>query len=332
MRLLVACERINLAGGLFRFERVGRVLRGLGHELAWLTLDSGPNDRPTEFPLLTLEDASNVGWDATMVPGAGFKPQTIQALGDLRQAGFGVRVQHLLNDQSRKSKFLEVNRSFRPHLVVSNNRDWSDASLADFRARHFAFLEGAVDFDMFQRVHRRSNDPRFVIGGLANKNPWPLLDAVRALPPVFEVKLFGNPKDLASRASDLIREGRLKLLGPLPEQDLPNYYSTLDCVVHAESAAGWANLAAEAMAAGVPLICTNPGTRAFAENGVTAIVLDGGDSEQMAAAIWRLHEDKELAQRLSMNGRARISRFTWNNYTADLLDLIERERTGHQLD
>lgn len=267
-----------------------------------------------------------------MVPGAGFRPQTIQALGDLRQANFGLRVQHLLNDQSRKPKFLDVNHSIQPHLIVINNRDWSNASLSDFRARHFAFLEGAVDLDMFLRVPSRENDSRFVIGGLANKNPWPLLDAVRALPSTFELRLFGNPRDLPSRASDLIVEGRLNLLGALPERDLPDYYSALDCVVHAESSAGWANLAAEAMAAGVPLICTKPGTRAFAENDVTAIVLDEGNAEQMAAAIWRLHEDQVLAQRLAINGRARISKFTWNNYTADLLNLIERVRTGHELD
>ena len=124
-QILVACERLNLAGGLFRFERVGRSLRSLNVDLSWLAFDQGPHQRPTEFSILSLQEAFDRDWLATMVPGAGFRDETIKKLGRLTGPQFGTRVQHLLDDHSRRDRFLIVNKSFQPHVVISNNRHWT---------------------------------------------------------------------------------------------------------------------------------------------------------------------------------------------------------------
>jgi glycosyltransferase involved in cell wall biosynthesis len=327
-RILVACDEMIVAGGLYRFERFGRIIQRFGHLLAFAALGkSAVQHRATEFPVLTLEQAAGQTWDATFVPGAGFPSATIARFAELRADSFGIRVQHILNDTSRRSAFLEVNRSFSPHVVIFNNRAWRPGEFIEFAADAFHYLEGAVDLEKLApdpgRVGRQAARP-FIIGGLANKNPDPLIEAVRQCGPDVRLRLFGEAKDLAARAQDLIGSGRLQLEGVLDEAALPGFYGGVDCVVHTETIGGWANVAAEGMATGVPVICTPHGTRAFAEHGETALVIAEPTAAAIATAVRQLQDDPALAVRLARNARRRIGAFSWTAYSADLLRLTEK--------
>lgn len=332
-RILVACHEMAVAGGLYRFERFGRVIRLFGHQLAFVALAAGlPRRRTTDFAVLTLEQAAAAAWDATFVPGAGFPPATIARFAELRADSFGVRVQHVLSDQSRKPAFLQVNRSFSPHVVIFNNSHWRAGEFTDFAADAFHFLEGGVDLETLApdpgRPARPAGRP-LIVGGLANKNPDPLIEAVRRCGPDVHLRLFGEADGLESRAQDLIGSGRLRLEGVLEEAALPGFYSGVDCVVHTATFAGWANLAVEAMASGVPVICTPHGTASFAEDRETALVIREPTAEAIARAILRLKDDSGLAVRLAQNARRRIQGFSWTNYSARLLSLSERPRHSY---
>ena len=317
-----------VAGGLYRFERFGRIIRRFDHQLAFVALKRGPlRNRATDFPVLTLEQTTGQSWDATFVPGAGFPPATIERFAELKADCFGVRVQHVLNDTTRRTGFLQVNRCFAPHVVIFNNRHWQPGQFIDFAADAFHFLEGGVDLEsLAPDPGRRARQPgqHFTIGGLANKNPAPLLEAVRLCGPEVNVRLFGQADGLAERARALRESGRLHLEGPLDESQLPGFYAAVDAIVHTETYAGWANLAAEAMASGVPVICTPHGTGAFAEHDETALLVAEPSAEAIAGAILRLRNDPALATRLARNARRRISTFSWTGYSAELLRLSAR--------
>jgi glycosyltransferase involved in cell wall biosynthesis len=327
-RILVACDELVVAGGLYRFERFGRVIRQFGHQLAFVALTrAASRHRASDFRVLTPEQASEQIWDATFVPGAGFAPATIERLAELQAASFGVRVQHVLNDTTRREAFLRVNRSFRPQIVIFNNRHWRAGDFVDFAADAFHFLEGGVDVESLApdpgRLARQPGQ-RFTIGGLANKNPAPLIEAVRLCGPDVRLRLFGESQGLAGAGQDLIASGALHLEGVLGESELPGFYAAVDCVVHTETFAGWANLAAEAMACGVPVICTAHGTGAFAEHEETALVVVEPTAAAIAGAILRLKDDPLLAIRLARNARRRIRTFSWTTYSAELLRLSEK--------
>jgi len=327
-RILIACHELSLAGGLFRFERFGRVARERGHEMAYLRFAAAdPSARASDFRILSLEEALADEWDVTLVPGAGFPPDTIHRFSVLRQPQFGLRMQHVLNDRTRKTQFQQVNQAFEPHVVVFNNREWPPGSYTNLHAARFHVLEGGVDVAAFAPRRRSKGGgvrtTPFVVGGLANKNPAPLIAALRELGAGFELRLFGHPGDLHQAAADLVRSGALKLVGALAEQDLPAFYSDLDCVVHTEAFAGWANLAAEALASGIPLICTRHGTRAFARHGETALVLAEPTPEAIRASIERLRDHVDLQDQLSANGRRAIGRYSWDSYTTKLLALMD---------
>jgi hypothetical protein len=329
MKIAVACHEIAPNGGLLRFERFGRVARSRGHELAFVCFSHAPQaGRPTEFPVLSLEEAKQQSWDATMVPGAGFPIETIERFSDLQQTKFGHRIQHVLNDRTRLPGFLQVNAAFRPQTVIFNNRHWAPGTFTEFMADEFHVLEGAVDTRLFAPRRYKglpSSAEPFLIGGQAPKNPLPLIEAVRQLDARVELRLFGAPGNLAEIAADLVQDGRLRLTGPLDELGMIRFYDDLDCIVHAEEFAGWANMGAEALACGVPLICTTAGTLAFAEHEQTALVLPEPSPGAILSTLDRLRSDPDLVRGLSSRGRARILDFSWEDYTTELLNLVGGE-------
>jgi glycosyltransferase involved in cell wall biosynthesis len=257
-----------------------------------------------------------------MLPGAGFPAEMIDRLNLFHSERFGIRVQHILNDRVRISAFKHANKMFQPHVVISNNRHWSLDDLSMFAASARYVLEGAVDVDGLAAAQR----PRFferdsvVIGGLANKNPAPLLQLLRQMADV-KLKLFGRLDSLPSGLEDLVEHKRLELLGALNEEGLRAFYADVDIVVHTDKYAGWANLAAEALAAGVPLICTRHGTLAFAEHERTALVVDEPTPAALVDAVGRLRSTPKLARRLAEAGSKRVRPYSWTSYASALLEL-----------
>ncbi|MBB2974184.1 sulfotransferase domain-containing protein [Mesorhizobium sp. RMAD-H1] len=320
--ILVACDQIVLAGGLLRFERFGRAIRDEGHSLSYLVFS--PDHRPawkSEFPVLTFDEAGRHWWDATFVPGAGFPPQTIDQFELLNAETFGVRVQHILNDQSRRDRFLQVNRSFRPNVIIFNNDHWPAGSYTEFQADRFFVIPGAVDTDLFAPAAREEDvSQAFVIGALANKNPEPLIAALEHLPQDVQLRFFGRDSTgIAEKHPDLLASGRIVLQGPVFDADLAAFYRQLDCVVMTEENAGWSNLVAEAMASGVPVVCTPHGTGVMAKDQETALVIDRPTHAAIAGAIAKLRGSPGLGKSLASAARAAIEFMDWHTYSAKVL-------------
>lgn len=194
-------------------------------------------------------------------------------------------------------------------------------------------LTGAVDPVEFRPAVFRSHPltpNRWVIGGLANKNPAPLVEALSGLPSEVVLRLFGYDRyNLAQTCADLIAAGRLELTGVLEGKKLSRFYREVDCVVMTEEFGGWANLAAESMASGTPLVCTPHATAAFARHDETALVVDEPTSAAISHNVHRLLKSPALCQRLSEAGRETISDFSWDSYARKLLTLIRRDGRIH---
>ena len=333
MRVLVICHDLIQSGGLLRFERIGRELRNWGHELCFATVSEHPAPAwHSEFPVLPIEEAARQDWTVTMVPGAGFPDETINRFAHLQAGNFGYRVQHVLNDPSLRSRFLAVNRTFAPDLVVFNNSHWTPGSYTDFQARKFAVLPGAVDTGRFAPAPYRPTlavRESIIIGGLANKNPAPLIEALRLLPDHFVVQLYGTYSGDYTGIGELLDSGRLQLVGRLDEDALPGFYAAVDIVVHTEAFAGWANLAAEAMASGVPLICTAHGTTSFAADRKTALVLDEVDAPGIVEGVQSRCADPDATAAMVTRARARMLQYDWSVYTACLAELCRDDGKCH---
>ena len=144
------------------------------------------------------------------------------------------------------------------------------------------------------------------------------------------MRLYGlDPFGLAERYTSLISEKRLEILGPLlGDQALYDFYQRVDCVAMTETFAGWANLAAESMACGIPVVCTAHGTTAFAFDNETALLVDP-TPESLSKALTRLRTDFSLCTNLAINARRVISKYTWEKYAQLLLKLIKHDGMQH---
>jgi glycosyltransferase involved in cell wall biosynthesis len=325
--LLVACDRIVLSGGLLRFDRLGVILRKWGHTLAFTCFSSEAPCMQLQSPIISLNRAFKMKWDAIMIPGAGFPDNTISRFSIFRNDNFGVRVQFILNDQSLRYHFLAVNNSFRPHIVIFNNTQWPSGSFTDFTADSFFVLLGAVDTQLFAPKDTRSyplNSDFWIIGGQTAKNPEPLIDALRYLSSSVRLLLFGVKNQLlVEKYRSLIDSSHLVLVGPLTDdKTLSDFYHGVDCIVMTETNAGWSNLVAEAMASGVPVICTCHGTTPFAKHEETALICSTPTPLNIANALNRIIENPALGIRLANKARTIIAMYPWDDYAQKLLNLI----------
>ena len=79
----------------------------------------------------------------------------------------------------------------------------------------------------------------------------------------------------------------------------------------------------EYLSAGVPIIASNfPGWREIVDSNQCGVCVEPGNVEQMADAMQRLVDDRDLSQQMGDRGRAAVeSRYNWSGEEEKLLDL-----------
>jgi glycosyltransferase involved in cell wall biosynthesis len=106
-------------------------------------------------------------------------------------------------------------------------------------------------------------------------------------------------------ARELGIESQLAFLGP--RADVDALHRAASVFVLPSVSEGLPNALLEALACGTPCVATDiPGTRDVVTHGREALLVPPGDTEALAAAIVRLLEDRELAQRLATAGRRHV--------------------------
>ena len=333
-RMLVAWFQFSRNGSIARFLEVARRLGAFGHcvEFVSLTGETTCDWADVSGRIRTLAELEGETFDAVMVPGAGNANDPLEKLAVLRDDRFGLRVQHVLNDPSRLDRFAKVNEILRPHRVVFNNSHWTPRDYRTLRAESFHTLAGAVDTKRFSPTPLRTF-PReantWTIGAFAAKNLTPVLEAMERLPGNVRLATCGEiaPGDAAS-ASSLAANGRLVPWGHVYGHKYRSFYDAVDLVVTTETSAGWCNVAAEAMACGVPVIVTAAGTIDFARHEINALVIDTPAGPAIADAVQRMIAGPGLAARLAAGGAATMRAFDWDDYAARLLEITSLPRHG----
>lgn len=132
----------------------------------------------------------------------------------------------------------------------------------------------------------------------------------------------GIPADFRCRA-------RVRLDRDVPRAELHRRYAEADVFVSAERRAGWSNQTIEAMACGVPVVCTRSGTADFAIDGGTALVVPRF-AWHLARAIRRLLADAALRARLGDAGRRKALEFAWDGTAERLLQALGRRESSRE--
>jgi glycosyltransferase involved in cell wall biosynthesis len=111
------------------------------------------------------------------------------------------------------------------------------------------------------------------------------------------------------KAADEGVMGRVTFLNAVPEEELVALYHAADMFVFPSTnrAETWGTVQVEAMACGLPVICTElgTGTSYVNQHNVTGLVIEPNDSLILADAIQRLIDDPALRHRLGQAGQTR---------------------------
>jgi glycosyltransferase involved in cell wall biosynthesis len=180
------------------------------------------------------------------------------------------------------------------------------------RRPRLAYFPNGVDTRRFAPVGPGARNPtrRQVLyaGRLEiEKNVARLIDALATIdePPVRLVVIGdGTLRDeLVQRAG---RAGlQVDFKGVVPHAELPRHFRDADCFVLPSLTEGHPKILVEAMACGVPCAAAaRGGIPSIVQDGVTGLLFDPENTENIAGAIRRILADEPLARRLGAKARA----------------------------
>lgn len=222
-------------------------------------------------------------------------------------------------------------------LVVSS-RDYAEHSSFKPWADKVIELPFGVDENIFSPgsstpLRSAQNDKQVLfVGGMDRPHAFKgvdiLLRALAELPPHVRGVFVGDGELRAgyeSLAKELGLNERLKFLGRIPSDALPNAYRDADVFAFPSTtrAEAFGLVALEAQASGVPVVASDlPGVRTVVANGETGFLVPPSNVHALSQRLKYLCEHDDV--RLAMGKRARqrvIERFTWSKHIDGLVKI-----------
>jgi glycosyltransferase involved in cell wall biosynthesis len=158
------------------------------------------------------------------------------------------------------------------------------------------------------------------------KNLPILLAAFRRLLEVFpKYKLAivgpGSPGDALEhhiRSLDLFSQ--VRLVGPVPDEDLPAIYAAAHMLVFPSLQEGFGLPVLEAMACGTPVVCSDA-TSLPEVAGDAAVLVRADDPKPLSEAMMRVLADRSLWLSLRSRGLDRARSFTWDRVARETVEI-----------
>jgi len=139
------------------------------------------------------------------------------------------------------------------------------------------------------------------------------------------LRVVGDGPDrakLEARARELGIADCVEWMGSRPPEEVRRLYRTMDVVVVPSLAEGFGLVAAEALAAGRPVVASDVGgLPEVVKHGETGLLVPPDDAEALADAIARIMDDSSLGERLARTGKADVrERFSTERFNAAIRD------------
>jgi glycosyltransferase involved in cell wall biosynthesis len=316
---------LGLYGGNLRYLEIGNALHERGIEL---TLATPNGERPAFFeyrgPVATFDQVRASPPDVLLA--------SEQNLFDVfRSMKAGVHAFYFILEKTARER--EIARS---GVRLLGNSSGLVRRLEKLYRVHAAPVIGGVNPKTFypledtERELRAPESFRIVANGRFSrprKGSRIVAQAVNALGETKRVELVyfdtTTVDHTAGLPADLLVRPKIRLDLDVPRSQLRKVYGSADVFVSAEKKAGWSNTTIEAMACGVPVVCTASGTSDFAIHEETALVVPR-TSWHLRRAIARLMHDEPLRARLARAGLAKAQELTWEKTAERLVQELGR--------
>lgn len=201
---------------------------------------------------------------------------------------------------------------------------------------HYAIIPNGVDVEWFARpqgVIEKYDDDRPTVLFLGRLDPRNGLGTLikaffKVLAQVPKARLVvvgeGPMRPLYERKASLHLGKAIFFEGEI-SNTRPEYFAASDVFCYPATKASFGITLLEAMAAGKPVVATeNKGFCDMMQNGVNGLLVEQGRSDKLADALVQVLQDKNLARKLSDNGREMIRNYSWETITDRVLGFYNK--------
>jgi len=248
-------------------------------------------------------------------------------------AGDGSRIFRLL-------LFLErISCALADHVLIANPLWYERIGHRSVSPSKCTLFWYVPDPTLFHLLPRLRNDNTFRITYPGNLNHHQGVDiAVQAFPkilrdlPTAEFYIYGDGSERKALAAQIARmnlEEKVKLLGILPVQDVPQAMAESDVgIVPKRVSCQFGNEAAstkifEFMAVGVPVVASRTKIDECYFDDSLVRFFKSEDEDALAEAVLSIYRDPELRDRLVENGARFIQEGKWGSRISDYLDIVD---------
>ncbi len=217
--------------------------------------------------------------------------------------------------------------------LVANSEGLKNRALKFMPSAEIDVIPNGVDLECFSpsETPREQQTLRLLtVGRLSvTKRVELLIDAVEILNSQgcqILLKIVGGGQ-MQQKLKQIVNEKNLdniiEITGRIDTEQMPNIYRQSDIFISASKLEGMSNAMLEAMASGLPIIAARcEGTEELiTENG---LVIENANAEEIARAIKKLIDDRQLRNRMSVAARRQAEQFTWGRIAEQYLNLYER--------
>jgi len=314
MRIASVLPTLEIFGGVRRYLELGNELTARGHEFVLFVEMQNKEEIRCPMWLNCKFDIRHAGW-----------------IGDHNTKDFDVAIA----SEECFSHFRNIKAKKRIYYCISDNVNELSLSISDIVAvnstrqmnnmkeRGISAVDwiGGINIEQFKPgVGRRLLPPQITLQGKWTKYKATGY-AIRAIeiaakkcPLIFTPFAKKEYNNVARCKSDV------RKYFAYPGKKIANIYCESTITIAIELSAGWSNVAAESMSCGTPVICGTIGTRDFAIDRETVLIVKEKDVNSISTAIVELLRNKDLYNKLSVNGREKIKEFSWQK----VADKIEK--------
>ncbi|MFC8800552.1 D-inositol-3-phosphate glycosyltransferase [Promicromonospora sp. NPDC057138] len=143
----------------------------------------------------------------------------------------------------------------------------------------------------------------------------------------------GRPTAVRELEALAYQEGvaaHVRVRPPVPQQTLADYFRAADLVAVPSHSESFGLVAAEAQAAGTPVVAAAVGgLRTVVQDGVSGVLVPDHEPESWALVLKSLLDDDELRARLAAGALASAARFGWDRAADEILTVYEQARKYH---
>ncbi len=142
-----------------------------------------------------------------------------------------------------------------------------------------------------------------------------------------ELKIFGGVgnQDYYNQILEIIRKNELhsKVLLSGFESDIDNIYRDVDCTLVCSEKEGLGRVVIESMNKGIPVIASNSGGPSeIIESGKNGLLYNIASEADLTYKLTRIYKEKELYEKLSIQGQVTASKFGIEDYSKKIYNLI----------